>query len=163
MTQFQLLWHLYVRFGAAWYWNQRTHSPYRILLELRTHNPRPTLVVSLRDRLPNPHKLGHPAIHSWLLDALDHDAKPSKGCTVLKCKRLQFHTGTNSSVMLNHLVFGLGFGVRGISSLDDFLSKALRNLGCSKWQLLVSLGAANQLVVVGVAIYSLGASWHDLT
>ena len=117
MTQFQLLWQLYVWFGVAWYWNQRTHSPYRILLELRTHSPRPTLVVSLQGRLPNPHKLGHPAIHNCLLDC----SRPWR-LTVwrmhsLKGKRLQSHTGTTSSVMLNHLVFGLWFGVWGISSL----------------------------------------------
>lgn len=51
--------------------------------------------------------------------------------------------------MLNHLGFGLGLGVCGISSLDDFRSKALNNLGCSKWLVLVFLGVTNQLVVVG--------------
>ena len=47
----------------------RTHSPHRIILELRSHRPHPTLVVSLHSWLPNLHRLDHSAIHksSWML------------------------------------------------------------------------------------------------
>ena len=33
--------------GAAEYLNTRTHNPHHILLELKSHRPRPTLVLSL--------------------------------------------------------------------------------------------------------------------
>ena len=46
----------------------RTHSPHRILFELKSHRPCPTLMVSLHRWLPNLHKLGHSAIQ-FLLDA----------------------------------------------------------------------------------------------
>ena len=47
----------------------RTPSPHRILLELRSHSPRPITLVSLQGRLPNLHRLRSLAIHSvsWML------------------------------------------------------------------------------------------------
>ena len=45
-----------------------------IPLELRTPSPLPITLVSLQGRLPNLHRLGHSAIHNFLLDALDHGA-----------------------------------------------------------------------------------------
>ena len=65
--------------------------------------------------------------------------------------------------MLNHLVFGLWFGVWGISSLMNY---SRRLLGI--WVALmtsISFQQSSQPTngCGGVAIYSLGASRHDLT
>ena len=91
--------------GAARYLNLRTHSPghpvlntqlrtpspHCILLELRSHSPRPITLVRLHGRLPNLHRLRSLAIHnvSWMLWTRRLTVW---GCTVLKCNKSSDHT-----------------------------------------------------------------------
>ena len=140
--------------GVARYLNLRTHSPghpvlnmqlrtpspHRNPLELRSHRPRPIILVSLQGRLPNLHRLRSPAIHndSWMLRTTPNWLEDSQSSSVISLQITQ--TGR-----LTWCLTLFGSGWLGLYPRKEFSLKGFE-VGCSQTtKAVLSIWAANRL------------------